>query len=231
MAEGYSNAEKYCLIQIIRSQEKLTKMSLPASIYTILKRPFDCMFAAVLCVLIAPIFISVYLLIVLLMGRPAIFKQIRAGYKGTPFTIYKFRTMKSLPKGSDSLSSDEARLTKFGRFLRSTSLDEIPQLLNVLKGEMSFVGPRPLYMKYIPLYSKQQVRRLEVLPGITGWSQVNGRNAINWKTKLELDVWYVDHRSLLLDLKIILLTLKKTIAREGITQKDSATVDEFTGSN
>jgi lipopolysaccharide/colanic/teichoic acid biosynthesis glycosyltransferase len=162
-------------------------------------------------------------------GRPVLFRQIRPGYKGKPFTIYKFRTMTNQRDRSGNLLPDEARLTRLGRFLRSTSLDEIPELINILKGEMSWVGPRPLLMQYLDRYTAEQARRHDVLPGITGWAQINGRNALTWKDKFNFDVWYVDHWSLSLDIKILLLTLWKVITREGINQPGHATAEEFMG--
>jgi lipopolysaccharide/colanic/teichoic acid biosynthesis glycosyltransferase len=164
-------------------------------------------------------------------GRPVLFRQIRPGYKGKPFTIYKFRTMTNQRDKYGNLLPDEARLTRLGRFLRSTSLDEIPELINILKGEMSWVGPRPLLMQYLDRYTVEQARRHDVLPGITGWAQINGRNALTWDDKFKFDVWYVDHWSLSLDMKILLLTFWKVITREGISQPGHATAEEFMGTN
>ena len=163
------------------------------------------------------------------LGSPIIFRQTRPGLRGEPFQMFKFRTMKNSCDSKGKLLPDDARLTNFGRFLRSTSLDELPELWNVLKGEMSLVGPRPLLMDYLPLYSPEQARRHEVKPGITGWAQVNGRNAISWEEKFELDVWYVDHQSFWLDLKILFLTVKNVIARHGISADGEATVEYFKG--
>ena len=164
------------------------------------------------------------------LGSPVFFAQVRPGMHGKPFKMVKFRSMTS-ERGTDGeLLPDAERLTPFGRFLRSTSLDELPELCNVLKGDMSLVGPRPLLMEYLPLYSPEQARRHEVRPGITGWAQVNGRNAISWEDKFKLDVWYVDHCSLWLDIKILWLTVKKVLVREGISAAGEATMGKFTGS-
>lgn len=163
------------------------------------------------------------------LGSPAFFRQRRPGIGARPFCLVKFRTMTDERDADGELLPDAERLPKFGRFLRSTSLDELPELWNVLKGEMSLVGPRPLLMEYLDLYSAEQLRRHEVRPGITGWAQVNGRNSISWEEKLALDVWYVDNRSLILDLKILLLTLAKVFEKEGISQEGRATMQKFTG--
>ena len=163
------------------------------------------------------------------LGSPAFFRQVRPGMHGQPFEMVKFRTMTDARGADGALLPDADRLTPFGRFLRASSLDELPELWNVLKGEMSLVGPRPLLMEYLPLYSPQQARRHEVRPGITGWAQVNGRNALGWDEKFKLDVWYVDHRSLWLDFKILWLTVKKVLVREGISAAGEATMPRFTG--
>lgn len=163
------------------------------------------------------------------LGAPVLFRQERPGLHGKVFRLIKFRTM-AQPRSSNELISDEERLSRFGRFLRSTSLDELPELWNVLRGDMSLVGPRPLLVQYLPLYSPEQARRHAVRPGITGWAQVNGRNALSWEEKFALDVWYVDHQSLWLDLKILGLTLAKVFAREGIAAEGEATMPAFTGS-
>ena len=163
------------------------------------------------------------------LGSPAFFRQVRPGMHGQPFEMVKFRTMTDARGPDGALLPDADRLTPFGRFLRASSLDELPELWNVLKGEMSLVGPRPLLMEYLPLYSPQQARRHEVRPGITGWAQVNGRNALGWDEKFKLDVWYVDHRSLWLDIKILWLTVKKVLVREGISAAGEATMPSFTG--
>lgn len=167
------------------------------------------------------------LLVLKQLGRPVFFRQLRPGLRGVPFTIYKFRTMSRAQDDEGNLLPDGNRLTRFGRFLRSTSLDELPELINVIKGAMSFVGPRPLLMQYLDRYTPEQARRHEVMPGITGWAQVNGRNAIAWEQKFGLDVWYVDHICLSLDLKIIGLTIWKIITRESINQPGQVTAEEF----
>lgn len=164
-------------------------------------------------------------------GTGAFFFQERPGKNGKLFKVIKLKTMTDERDEHWNLLPDEKRLTKVGKFVRSTSMDELPQLINVLKGDMSLIGPRPLLPQYLPLYSKEQARRHEVRPGVTGWAQVNGRNAISWSKKFELDIWYVDHCSFLLDLKIILLTIKKVFVREGINSDDSATMEPFTGTN
>lgn len=165
------------------------------------------------------------------LGSPAFFRQVRPGLHGRPFEMVKFRTMTDARGPDGALLPDAERLTPFGRFLRATSLDELPELWNVLKGDMSLVGPRPLLMEYLPLYSPEQARRHEVRPGITGWAQVNGRNAIGWEDKFTLDVWYVDHRTLWLDVKILWLTVKKVLVREGISAAGEATMPTFKGNN
>ncbi|WP_455642573.1 sugar transferase [Parabacteroides johnsonii] len=164
-------------------------------------------------------------------GAGAFFFQERPGYNGKIFRVIKFKTMTDERDKKGNLLSDEKRLTKVGKFVRSTSIDELPQLINVLKGDMALIGPRPLLVQYLPLYNKEQARRHDVRPGITGWAQVNGRNAISWTKKFELDVWYVDHCSFWLDVKIIFLTIKKVFVREGISQEGQATMEFFTGSN
>ena len=194
-----------------------------------MKTIFDYIFVILALILLSPIFIVLSVLIKLNLGSPILFTQQRSGYKGKLFTLYKFRTMTNERDENGNLLSDEIRLTKFGKFLRSTSLDELPELINILKGEMSFVGPRPLLKEYLPLYSEEQARRHDVQPGITGWAQINGRNAINWKQKFELDVWYVNNISFILDIKILWLTFWKVIRREGISQEGQATMEKFTG--
>ena len=164
------------------------------------------------------------------LGSPVFFRQIRPGLHGQPFEMVKFRTMTDACGPDGVLLPDAERLTPFGRFLRATSLDELPELWNVLKGDMSLVGPRPLLMEYLPLYSPEQARRHAVRPGVTGWAQVNGRNAISWEEKFALDTWYVDHQSLLLDIRILWLTVKKVLVREGISAAGEATMGKFTGS-
>jgi lipopolysaccharide/colanic/teichoic acid biosynthesis glycosyltransferase len=182
-------------------------------------------------ILLAPLLALIALLVRLKLGSPILFRQVRPGLHGQPFTIYKFHTMTDVCNAQSNLLPDEKRLTPFSRFLRSTSLDELPELFSVLKGEMSLVGPRPLLMQYLGRYTPEQRRRHEVKPGITGWAQVKGRNAITWEEKFALDVWYMDHQSLWLDLKIIVLTTWKILKREGINQPGQATAQEFIGSN
>jgi lipopolysaccharide/colanic/teichoic acid biosynthesis glycosyltransferase len=171
------------------------------------------------------------ILVRLKLGSPVLFCQIRPGLHGRPFTMVKFRTMIDERGADGELLPDARRLTAFGRFLRASSLDELPELWNVLRGEMSLVGPRPLLMEYLPLYSPEQARRHEVRPGITGWAQVNGRNAVSWEQRFKLDVWYVDHCSLWLDLRILWLTIRKVIVRDGISAHGEATMPRFTGNN
>ncbi|MEY4241836.1 MAG: hypothetical protein RJA14_1532 [Pseudomonadota bacterium] len=194
-----------------------------------LKRAFDIAVSASALIILAPVLSAVGLMVRLRMGPPALFRQVRPGLNGRPFELVKFRTMQDAIGDDGSPMPDAERLTQFGRWLRATSLDELPELWNVLRGEMSLVGPRPLLMDYLPLYSPEQSRRHEVRPGITGWAQVNGRNAISWERKFELDVWYVDRHSLWLDLKIILITLGRIMKREGISAPGSATADRFEG--
>ena len=174
--------------------------------------------------------IIISFLILIKMGRPILFRQQRPGYKEKIFGIYKFRTMTNDKDKSGNLLPDEQRLVGIGKFIRSTSLDELPQLFNVLKGEMSFVGPRPLLIEYLPLYNEKQKRRHDVKPGITGWAQVNGRNAISWEQKFEYDVWYVDNQSFLLDMKILGMTFLKVVRRDGISSDTSVTMEKFKGS-
>lgn len=178
---------------------------------------------------LAPIMALVALLVYLKLGRPMLYRQPRPGFQESPFFIYKFRTMIDLRDANGNLLPDAQRLTSFGRLLRSSSLDELPELFNVLKGEMSLVGPRPLLMQYLERYTPEQARRHEVRPGITGWAQAHGRNAISWEDKFALDVWYVDHLSLWLDLRILALTAWKILKREGINQPGYATVEYFQG--
>lgn len=194
-----------------------------------MKRLFDIVFSLFALILLSPVLAGVALLVRLQLGSPVLFRQVRPGKNSQPFEMLKFRTMTEECEPNGSLLPDAERLTAFGRFLRSTSLDELPELWNVLKGEMSLVGPRPLLMDYLPLYSPEQGRRHEVRPGITGWAQVNGRNAIDWSTKLALDVWYVENRSMRLDLKILFLTVTKVALREGVTSERSATTERFRG--
>lgn len=192
------------------------------------KRLIDIAGAAVALILFFPIMTLVAICIRMTMGSPVLFRQVRPGLGGKPFVLHKFRTMTRAQR-DDGVSSDARRLTKLGRFLRSTSLDEVPELFDVLRGEMSLVGPRPLLMQYLDRYTPEQARRHEVKPGVTGWAQVNGRNALSWEEKFTFDVWYVDHRSLLLDVKILALTICKILSRQGIHQPGQATMEEFTG--
>lgn len=196
------------------------------------KRMIDCCLAMVAIVLLSPVMAAVaVLLAVANKGAGVVFTQTRPGKNGRLFKVMKFKTMTDERDENGNLLPDAQRLTKTGKFIRSTSLDELPQLFNVLKGDMALIGPRPLLPQYLPLYSKEQARRHDVRPGITGWAQVHGRNAISWKKKFELDVWYVDHCSFWLDLKIILLTVKKVVVREDITQEGQATAEYFNGNN
>lgn len=190
---------------------------------------FDKVLALFLIIIFSPIFITVSLLIWLKMGRPVLFRQLRPGYEGKIFGIYKFRTMTNEKDQNGELLPDEQRLVGIGEFVRSTSLDELPQLFNVLKGEMSFVGPRPLLVEYLELYNDEQKKRHDVKPGITGWAQVNGRNAISWEQKFAYDVWYVEHRSFWLDMKILWLTFFKVFQRSGINSDTHATTEKFKG--
>jgi lipopolysaccharide/colanic/teichoic acid biosynthesis glycosyltransferase len=194
-----------------------------------MKRLLDLVGSGICLLLLSSVMVAVALLIWREMGAPVLFRQTRPGRHGRPFEMIKFRTMSDAIDSDGRYLPDAERLTKLGRLLRSSSLDELPGLWNVLKGEMSLVGPRPLLMEYLSLYSVEQARRHEVHPGITGWAQVNGRNAISWEEKLALDVWYVDNRSIWLDLKIIMLTIHKALKREGISAEGEATMPKFTG--
>ena len=194
------------------------------------KSIFDKTLALFLIILFSPIYIVVSLFIWLKMGNPILFRQKRPGYKEEIFGIYKFRTMTNEKDEFGNLLPDDKRLVGIGKFIRSTSLDELPQLFNVLKGEMSFVGPRPLLVEYLPLYNEKQKRRHDVKPGITGWAQVNGRNAISWEQKFDYDVWYVDNQSFWLDIKILWLTFLKVVKRSDISSSTSSTMEKFTGS-
>jgi lipopolysaccharide/colanic/teichoic acid biosynthesis glycosyltransferase len=194
-----------------------------------MKRLLDILGAGAGLILLSPVFLVLTALIRRRMGSPAIFAQRRAGLRGEPFVLYKFRSMTDARDEAGALLPDGARLTALGIFLRRYSLDELPQLWNVLRGDMSLVGPRPLLLEYVPLYDETQRRRLDVKPGITGWAQVNGRNAIGWKEKFALDVWYVEHRSFSLDLGILLLTVWKIVKREGISAPGDATMPPFRG--
>lgn len=195
-----------------------------------MKRLFDVFLILISLPLLLPLLLFVAVLVRVKLGSPVLFKQVRPGLHGKPFTMMKFRSMTDERDEQGNLMPDAVRLTKFGRFLRSTSLDELPGLWSVLKGDMSLVGPRPLLVEYLPLYSPEQARRHLVRPGITGWAQVNGRNAISWEQKFEYDVWYVDNQSIALDIKIIFLTLKKVVVRDGISAEGEATMTKFEGS-
>jgi sugar transferase EpsL len=192
-----------------------------------LKRVFDIVVSAVALTVLAPVIGLIALAVWRTMGRPVLFRQARPGLHGKPFVMYKFRTMRDLRDAEGNLLPDEARLTPFGRWLRTTSLDELPELVNVLRGEMSLVGPRPLLMEYLERYTPEQARRHEVKPGITGWAQIHGRNNLSWEERLRLDVWYVDHWSLWLDLKILWRTLWMVLRREGISAQGHATMPRF----
>lgn len=193
------------------------------------KRFFDLILTALLLIIFSPMMVIIGIAVVIRHGFPILFKQERPGYHGETFIIYKFRTMLDLQDSRDDPLPDAQRLTKLGQFLRTTSLDELPELINVIKGEMSLVGPRPLLISYLPLYNAEQSRRHNVLPGMTGWAQINGRNALTWQEKFALDIWYVDHWSLWLDIKIIGITIVKVLRREGISQPGQATSQPFTG--
>lgn len=196
-----------------------------------IKRLIDLIVALSLFFIFLIPFLVLWIVIRWNLGSPVLFCQLRPGLRGRPFMLVKFRTMTDQRAPDGHLLPDYQRLTPFGRFLRSTSLDELPELINVVRGEMSLVGPRPLLMSYLPLYTIEQMRRHDVLPGITGWAQVNGRNAISWDEKFKFDVWYVEHRTLCLDLKIIFRTITAVIRRDGITSQGSVTAEPFTGSN
>lgn len=194
-----------------------------------MKRLFDFTAALIGLILFSPIVLLTATLVRIKLGTPVFFRQQRPGLHAKPFHVYKFRTMTDQCDPEGHLLPDDVRLTPFGKLLRKLSIDELPQLFNVLKGDLSLVGPRPLLMEYLPLYSPEQARRHEVKPGITGWAQVNGRNAINWEEKFKLDVWYVDNQSLLLDMKILWMTVVKVFKREGISQEGQATMTKFEG--
>jgi lipopolysaccharide/colanic/teichoic acid biosynthesis glycosyltransferase len=195
-----------------------------------MKRLLDIVLAVLGLLCLLPVIIIIAIMVRLKLGSPVLFKQVRPGLHGEPFKMQKFRTMTDAKDATGVLLPDSERLPSFGQFLRATSLDELPGLYNVLKGEMSLVGPRPLLMEYLPLYTSEQARRHDVRPGLTGWAQINGRNAISWENKFELDVWYVDNRSLWLDIKILFLTVKKVFVREGISSEGEATMSKFRGS-
>jgi lipopolysaccharide/colanic/teichoic acid biosynthesis glycosyltransferase len=195
-----------------------------------LKRIVDVLVALAALLVLAPLLLALALAVRLSLGTPVLFRQARPGRGGRPFVILKFRTMREARDAAGVPLPDAERLTALGRFLRATSLDELPELVNVLRGDMSLVGPRPLLTEYLPLYSPEQARRHEVRPGVTGWAQVNGRNAISWEEKFDLDVWYVDNRSFLLDLRILVLTVARVLGRAGVNQEGQATMQRFTGS-
>ncbi|MBT2709476.1 sugar transferase [Pseudomonas sp. ISL-84] len=195
-----------------------------------MKRLLDLFASTLLLIIFFPVILACGLLIKIKLGSPILFKQERPGLNGKPFYLYKFRSMTEEVNDKGHLLPDHIRLTSFGKFLRRYSLDELPQLINVIKGDLSLVGPRPLLMEYLPLYTPEQAKRHLVRPGITGWAQVNGRNALSWEEKFEHDVWYVNNRNLLLDLKIVILTISKVINSEGISQPGNATMESFKGS-
>jgi len=196
-----------------------------------LKRSLDIFGSVAGIILLSPLFIFIFGTVRLRLGSPALFTQQRPGFKGKVFTFYKFRTMTDKLNSKGELLPDKDRITALGNFLRKTSLDELPSLFNVLKGDMSIVGPRPLLVEYLDLYSPEQARRHDVKPGITGWAQINGRNAISWDEKFDNDLWYVDNHSLLIDVKILLLTIYKVIKRDGISQENHVTMEKFKGNN
>ena len=193
------------------------------------KRFFDLLLTIPGMMLISPLLAAAALLLLISEGRPVLFGQLRGGLHGKVFKVYKFRTMREAHDAQGRLLPDEKRLTALGKFLRATSIDELPELFNILRGEMSLVGPRPLMAKYLERYTPEQMRRHDVLPGITGWAQINGRNALTWEERFQLDVWYVDHWSLWLDIKILALTFAKVVKREGISEPGQATMTEFMG--
>ncbi|MHB8108410.1 MAG: sugar transferase [Syntrophorhabdaceae bacterium] len=195
-----------------------------------LKRCMDFTLAGIVLIVAGIPMALIAAIIYLTMGRPVLFRQMRPGYRAKPFLILKFRTMNNARNASGELMPDEARLTRMGKIIRKLSLDELPQLFNVLKGDLSLVGPRPLLMEYLPLYTERQARRHDVKPGITGWTQVNGRNALTWDEKFEHDIWYVEHCSIFLDIKILWMTVINVIKREGISAEGSATMPVFKGS-
>ncbi len=196
-----------------------------------LKRLFDITISALLLIFSLPIIALIFLLIRVNMGSPILFRQIRPGLKGKPFVVYKFRTMSEQKDGFGNTLPDGLRLNSLGRLLRKTSLDELPQLINVLIGDMSLVGPRPLLLEYLPLYSPEQTKRHLVRPGITGWAQVHGRNTISWQDRFSLDIWYVENASFILDIKILCMTVLKVLRRDGIDAPDADTMKKFTGNS
>jgi len=196
---------------------------------TVVKRFIDIVLSLLALVILSPLLFVLAVLVRIKLGSPVIFRQLRPGYKGRIFGLMKFRTMTDERDDEGELLPDEVRLTEFGKKLRATSLDELPEFINILKGDMSFVGPRPLLVQYLPLYNEEQAHRHDVLPGLTGWAQVNGRNAISWEKKFEYDVWYTRHISFLLDLKIVMMTVGSVLKRTGISSETSATMEFFTG--
>ncbi|WP_214807905.1 sugar transferase [Exiguobacterium sp. s144] len=194
-----------------------------------MKRCFDVCFSIILITFLSPLMVITTILILSFIGKPILFKQVRPGKNAKPFVVYKFRTMTNQKDKNGELLPDAKRLNKFGKLIRKLSLDELPQLFNVLKGDLSLVGPRPLLMEYLSLYSEEQMKRHNVRPGITGWAQVNGRNAIAWEEKFKLDIWYVENRSFLLDIKILFMTIKKVFISEGISNGDHVTIEKFQG--
>lgn len=197
----------------------------------IIKRIIDILVSLIALIFLSPVLLIIYLLVIVNLGTPAFFLQERVGKNNKVFKMIKFRTMKDARDKDGNLLSDNERVTKFGSFLRSFSLDELPELINILKGDMSLVGPRALLVQYLEYYNDEQIRRHEVLPGLTGWAQINGRNSITWREKFELDVWYVDNWSIWLDIKIFFLTFWKVIKREGINQSETVTMEYFNGVN
>jgi len=196
-----------------------------------IKRVIDVSLSVIVIMIVWPLLIAIYVVLRIKLGRPVMLRQKRPGFMGRPFNICKFRTMTDQRDVNGKLLPDEERITPIGRFIRSYSLDELPEVFNVLRGEMSFVGPRPLIMQYLDRYTAEQARRHEVMPGITGWVQVKGRNSLTWEEKFALDVWYVDHQSFMLDIRILFMTIWKVLRREGISQEGYVAAEEFMGSN
>lgn len=194
-----------------------------------IKRAIDLFCSLALLIILSPLFLMMSLLILITMGRPILFKQERPGFRGKPFMLLKFRTMGFQKEASGELSSDMVRMTPLGKYLRRLSLDEMPQLINIVLGQMSFIGPRPLLMEYLSLYSHEQSKRHDVVPGITGWAQVHGRNTISWQERFSLDIWYVGNASFMLDMKILCMTVLKVLRRDGINASDADTMKKFTG--
>ncbi len=197
----------------------------------IVKRIIDIFFSLIIMTVLLPVFIIVAILVKINLGSPILFKQERIGLFNRTFRMYKFRTMLNLNDGSGNLLPDGDRLTRFGKFLRSTSLDELPEFINILRGDMSLIGPRPLLKQYLPLYNEEQIKRHNVLPGLTGWAQINGRNNLSWSEKFKLDVWYVENWNLMLDIKIFFITIYKVVKRDGINKEGQSTIEYFNGFN